>query len=134
TTPPPPADQTQLAVAIAEKALKAADEQLASIEARAVADRAKVAQAADLPAFALAASRSERILAAARAEEELSRAELALLQTNADAKANADKKLAATKMSLDAANKVIAAIKAIETSSETYTPLPGAKKTQEDYQ
>lgn len=132
--PAGPADQAQLAAVVAEKALKSAETQLAAIEARAAADRAKVTQAADLSAFARAASKSERVLAAARAEEDLSRAELALLQTNADAKANADKKLAATKLALDSANKVIVAMKAIETPSETYTPLPGAKKTQEDYQ
>ena len=74
---PLPADQTQLVLTIAEKELKTAEAQLASIEARAVADRAKIAPAADLTALALAASRSERIVAAVRAEEEFSRAELA---------------------------------------------------------
>ena len=121
-------------MSIAEKALKTAEAQLASIEARAAADRAKVAQAAELSALALAASKSERILAGARAEEEHSRAELALLQTSADPKANSDMKLAAAKSALEAANKVIKAIKGIETPSENYNPLSGAKKTQEDYQ
>ena len=134
TTPPTPTDQTQLARLIAERAVKTADAQLASIEARAAADRATMTEAADRTALALAASKSERVVAMARAEEELSRAEQTVLQTNADEKANADKKLAATKAALAAANKVIAAIKAIETPSETYTRLPGAKKTQEDYQ
>jgi mono/diheme cytochrome c family protein len=134
TTQPAIADQSQRTVLVAEKALKTAEAQLASIEARALADRARVLQAGDLPTLARAASKSERVLAAARAEEELSRAELALLQTNADPKVSADKTLAATRMALDSANKVIDAIKAIETPNETYTPLPGAKKTQEDYQ
>lgn len=129
-----PVDQAQLTVTVAENALKTAEAQLASVEARAAADRAKVTQAANLSTLALAASRSERIVAATRAEEDLRRAELALLQTTADQKANSDKKLAATKASLEAANKVITAIKAVDIPSETYTQLPGAKKTQEDYQ
>lgn len=130
----PTAPQMQHAVMVAEKALKSAEAGFASVEARALADRAKVMQAGDLPTLAHAASKSERVLAAARAEEELSRAELALLQINAEPNVAEDKKLAATKAALDAANKVIAAMKAVETPSETYTPLPGAKKTQEDYQ
>ncbi|HWB11436.1 MAG TPA: DUF1553 domain-containing protein [Pirellulales bacterium] len=134
TTQPASADQMQFALVVAEKALRTADAGLASIEARATADRANVAQAAELPTLALAASKSERVLAAARAEEELSRAELALLQTSAEPNVASEKKLAATKAALDSANKVIAAIKAVETPSETYTPLPGARKTQEDYQ
>lgn len=129
-----PVDQAQLTVTVAENALKTAEAQLASVEARAAADRAKVTQAANLSTLALAASRSDRIVAATRAEEDLRRAELALLQTTADQKANSDKKLAATKASLEAANKVITAIKAVDIPSETYTQLPGAKKTQEDYQ
>lgn len=127
-------EQTRLALVVAEKALKTAEAGFASIEARARADRAKVAQAEDRTIAAHVASKSERLLAAARAEEELSRAELALVQTNAEPNVAADKKLATTKAALDAANKVIAAIKAVDTLSETYTPLPGAKKTQEDYQ
>jgi mono/diheme cytochrome c family protein len=135
TVGPASASQVQLALIVAEKALKTAEAGLASVEARAGADQAKIAQVEDLPTIAAhAASKSERLLAAARAEEELSRAELALLETSAEPNVAADKKLAATKMALDAANKVIAAIKAVDALSETYTPLPGAKKTQEDYQ
>jgi mono/diheme cytochrome c family protein len=129
-----PVGQAQLTVTVAEKALKTAEAQLASVEARAAADRAKVAQAANLSTLALAASKSERVVAATRAEEDLRRAELALLQTAADQKANSDKKLAATKAALEAANKVITAIKAVDIPSEAYMPLSGAKKTQEDYQ
>src|SRR5262249_45752944 len=81
--------------------------------------------------LALAASRSERIVAAARAEEDLGRAELAALQASADMKVNPDMKLAAAKTALETANKAIKAIKAIDLASETYTPLPGAKETQE---
>ena len=131
---PSPVDQTQLAMTIAEKALKTAEAQLASIEARAAADRAKLAQDANLSALALAASRSERVVAANRAEEDLRRAELVLLQASADKKTTPEVKLAAAKTALEMANKAITAIKAIDLPSETYTSLPGAKKTQEDYQ
>ena len=126
TAAPLPVDQAQFGVTIAEKAVKAAETQLASIEARAAAlvpHEAPVAKE-----LALAASKSERVLAAVRAEEEVSRAELALLQAAADKKPEAEKKHVAAKSTLEAANK------AIDTPSETYTPLPGAKKTQEDYQ
>ncbi len=138
---PLPVDQARLAVAIAEKVLKTTDAQLASIEARAAA---LVGQVSNLPAkptdgqienlsrvakeLALAASKSERVLSVCRADEELSRAELALLQAATDKKADPEKKLAAAKTALEAASK------AIDMPSETYTPLPGAKKTQEDYQ
>ncbi len=126
---PLPVDQAQLAVMIAEKALKSAEVQRASIEARAAA---LVGHASNVPdtakELALAASKSERIVAVARADEELRREELALLQAAADKKAEVEKKLAAVKTALETAQK------AIDMPSEAYTPLPGAKKTQEDYQ
>ncbi len=145
-----PVDQARLAVTIAEKTQTTAEAQRASIEARAMADHANVGRAL-LPVsspengragvtiqppenpqgtkdLALAASKSERVLAVARADEELSRAELALLQVAADKKADAETKLAAAKTALETAQK------AIDMPSETYTPLAGAKKTQEDYQ
>jgi hypothetical protein len=131
---PLPVDQAQLTVTVAERTLQTAEAQLASVEARAAADRAKVAQAAELSTLALAASKSERVVVATRAEGDLRRAELALLQASADNKANSDMKLAAAKAALEAANKVINAIKAVDMPSEAYTPLSGAKKTQEDYQ
>ncbi|TXT35955.1 MAG: hypothetical protein FD138_1148 [Planctomycetota bacterium] len=121
-----PVDQAQLGVTIAEKEVKSADAQLISIEARAVALVPHEAQAAK--ELAIAASKSERILAASRADEEVSRAELALLQAAADKKPDVEKKLVAAKAAFEAAQK------AIDTPSETFTPLPGAKKTQEDYQ
>jgi len=107
--------------------------QLASIEARAAADRIRymtppMGSESKTKELALAASKSERIVAASRTDEEFSRAELALTQAAADKKADAEKKLAAAKTALGNA------LKAIDTPSETYTPLHGAKKTQEDYQ
>ena len=107
-----PVDQAQLNLAIAEKALRTAEAELASIEARAAADRARYltppnnAAASDANStselqaakeLALAAGKSERVLAAARADEALSRTELALLQAAADKKAEAEKKLAMAK-------------------------------------
>ena len=126
-------DQARLAVTIADQAVKAAEAQLASIDARAAADRVRyMTPAADSDSatktLLLAASKSERVAAAARAEEAVSRAELALLQAAADKKADAEKKLAAAKTALKTSRQ------AIDTPSEAYTPLPGAKKTQEDYQ
>ena len=126
--PPPSPEQTLLETTIAEKVLRVAETQLASIEARAQADRAATANSADRSMLALAASRSERVAAVSRAEEEVSRAELALLLAAADKKAEPEMKLAAAKTALEMA------LGAMETPSETYAPLPGSKKTQEDYQ
>ena len=125
---PLPVDQAQLAVKIAEKSLRTAEAQLASIEARAAADRAKAGQDSNLSDLAKAASKTERLVAASKAEEELSKSELTLLQAVTDKKPEAETKLAAAKATFEAA------VKAIDTPSETFTPLPGAKKTQEDYQ
>ena len=128
-TGPLPIEQARLAVTIAEKALKTAEVQRASIEARAAALVGHVVKVPDTAKeLALVASKSERIVAAARADEDFIREELALLQTAADKKAEAEKKLAAAKTALETAQK------AIDIPSEAYTPLPGAKKTQEDYQ
>lgn len=129
---PLPVDQARLGVTIAEKALVAAEAQIAALDARAAADRARhlsVASPAQTPKdLALAAGKSERVLAAARADEALARAELVLLQAAADKKADAEMKLTAAKAALSAARQ------AIDAPSEAYTPLSGAKKTQEDYQ
>ncbi|MBT6495430.1 MAG: DUF1553 domain-containing protein, partial [Planctomycetaceae bacterium] len=128
-----PVDQARLAMTVAEQSLKAAEAQLASIEARAAADRVRhvkpaVGQESATKERLLAASKSERVVAALRAEENLSRAELALMQAAAGKKADAEKKLAAAKVARDKTRK------AIDVPSEKYTSLPGAKKTQEDYQ
>ncbi|MBC8350627.1 MAG: DUF1553 domain-containing protein [Planctomycetes bacterium] len=128
-----PVDQATLAVAIAAQAVKTAEAQLVSIEARAAADRVRyTTPAADSDSATntlfLAASKTERVLAASRAEEAVHRAELALLQSAADKKADAENKLAAAKTALETS------LKTIDTPNENYTSLPGAKKTQEDYQ
>ena len=138
-----PAEQAQLALTVAEKALLTAEAHLASIDARAFADRARHLQSAlsgvstdnnlgsnapTIQDLAIAAAKSERILTAARADEDRARAELALVQAAADKKAEAEQKLATANTALGTAKT------AIDMSSEEYTPLPGAKKTQEDYQ
>ncbi len=127
---PPSTDQARLGVALAEKTLATSKAQLASVEARAQADQGRFRhpEAEETKKLTAAAARSERVLAAARADEEHTRASLALLQVAANKKADAEKKLAAAKTALDKARK------AIETPSEKYTPLPGALKTKEDYQ
>ena len=136
-------DEAQLNVTIAEKALRTAEAELASIEARAAADRARyltprtdtaasdansISEPLAAKELALAAGKSERILVAARADEALSRAELALFQAAVDKKGEADTKLAAAKTALETARI------AIDMPSDAYSPLIGAKKTQEDYQ
>lgn len=135
-------ERAERELALAGKALQTAEALLASIEARAAADRTRYfdavpeavpsenAAATDSLATqaATVAAKSERVLAAARADEELSRMELALLQAAADKKGEAEQKLAAAGTAFEAART------AIDTPSSEYTPLPGAKKTQEDYQ
>ena len=138
-----PVEQAQLALRVAEKAIQTAEAQLASIDARAAADRARYLGSASSAVssdgnvgvkspssqdLVIAAAKSERVLTAARADEERTRAELALLQAAADKKAEAEQKLVAATTALESANK------AIDMPSDEYTSLPGAKKTQEDYQ
>ena len=126
-------DQAALAVTVAEKAVRNAEAQVESIEARVAADRVRLMPPADNTAstakeLALAASKSERVVTATRADEAFSRAELTLLQAASDKKADSEKALVAAKSALEAAGK------AVDTPSETYTAIPGARKTQEDYQ
>ena len=129
----PLVDQARLTARIAGQALKAAEAQLASVEARAAADRVRfgppsAGAESTTKTLLLTASRTERIVTTLRAEEAFSRSELALLQAAVDKKADAEKKLSAARADLEQARK------AIDVPSEAYTPLPGAKKTQEDYQ
>ena len=123
-------DELRLAVTIAQKVQTTAEAQLACIEARVAADRARHlgSESSRTTDLALAAGRSERVLAAAGADEELRRAELAVAQATADKKADADKKLDTAKATFETSQK------AIDVPNEVYTSLSGAKKTQEDYQ
>lgn len=143
TAGPLPVERARLEATIAQKSLAAAEARLASIEARAAADRflltasdlnvpASAAEALPetVPArtLALAAGRSEQLLAAALADVERSRAELAVMQAAADKKPDFEKRLGAATTAFEAATK------ALESPKESYTRLPGARKTQEDYQ
>lgn len=143
STGPLPLDQAQLTLTIAKKAHHAAQTHLASIEARAKADQAvhghrqtvsagpsndTTLDTQAMKSIALAASQSELALAVARADEAFSRAKLARLQAPADKVEDLEKKVASAKTTLEAA------VKAMETPKESHTPIPGAKKTQEDYQ
>ena len=139
-------ERTRLEVTIARKSLQSAEARLAAVNARAAADRARhfgdprdsgepalpdgnsspTPAATEDPAFA--AAKAERVLAAALADEEQTRAELHLLQAPPDQKAAAEEKLTAARAAFEAAHT------AIDMASDEYTPLPGAKKTQEDYQ
>ena len=125
---PSPVDVARLELSIAEKGVLVATDQLESILARGQADAAQASGAADFAERSRAASRSERVVAAAQADLELARAELGLAQAAADKKTEFEAKRAAAQSILDTAKG------AIEIASESYSPLPGAKKTQEDYQ
>ncbi len=124
---PLPLEHAKLAMTIAEKGLATAELQPASIRARAEADRVRGLDPAppDLTKAVAAAVRAERLVTIAKADEEFSRAELEVVKSPADKKADAEKKLAAAKAALETARK------ALESPGETYTSLPGAFKTLE---
>jgi Protein of unknown function (DUF1553)/Protein of unknown function (DUF1549)/Planctomycete cytochrome C len=111
----------------AEKALATAEADRASIEARAAAERGRHQQPtpAQLPALVAEAARLEKVAAAAKADEEMSRAEFDWLEADPRKKDAAAKKVEAAKASLEAARKAVA------TPGESYTPLPGSRKTLE---
>ena len=123
-----PVDQAQLAVVIAEKELLTAEAQWASLNARAMADQARAPQPppANLIDLMKAAALAEKHAGAAQSDEELSRAELALMRATTEQKADREGKLAAAKTTFDVAQK------AVEMPGETYTSLPGALKTLEN--
>jgi hypothetical protein len=111
----------------AEKALATAEADRASIKARAAAERARHQQPTpdQLPALIAEAARLEKVAAAAKADEEASRAEFELLGADPKKKDAVAKKVETAKASLDAARKAAA------TPGESYTPLPGSRKTLE---
>jgi hypothetical protein len=117
----------ELPAVIAEKTLIAAQAQLASIKARAAADRARYQQPSpeDRSCLIAAAVRAERVAAAAKADEDLSRAELDVLRATPEKKGEAEKKLVAARAAFEAARK------AIDVPGDEYTPLAGALKTLE---
>jgi mono/diheme cytochrome c family protein len=127
TDDPERLDRAALAVDVAEKALKAAERHAATIEARALADRARhqATPPEDLAARTSEAARSEKLLAVARGEEAEIRARLDVLRAAHDKRAGAEKKVAEAKSALEAARK------AAESPGESYSPLAGSLKTLE---
>jgi hypothetical protein len=120
-------DQARLQLTIAEKALIAAEAEHNSIKARAAADRAHRRQPPleNRSERIAEAVRTERIATLAKADEDASRAELAVLRAKPEKKADAEKKRVAAVAALEAARKTI------DQPGESYTPLPGALKTLE---
>jgi hypothetical protein len=122
------ANQANAGVRLAEKTLAAAQVQATVLRARWAADRARH-EGPGGSAFkdlARKAANLELEGAAARAEEELARAELAVLQATGPNKAGAEKKRVTAKQALDQARKALAS------PGEAYTSLQGALKTPED--
>jgi len=115
-------------VRVAEKVLAAAELESQSIEARVTADRVKYALPPDANFSELAkrAARFEKSAALAEAEAGLARAELALAQTAEGKRADLEKKLAAAKA------LVVAAQKAAAAPGENYSSIRGALKTPEN--
>jgi mono/diheme cytochrome c family protein len=124
---PRPVEEAELLVVIADKTLVAAEAQPASIMARAAADRARQQQPPpeDLAGVIAAAARAERVAALAKADEDLSRAELAVLKAAPEKKGEAEKKCAAAKTALEAARKDV------DAPGTSYASLVGALKTLE---
>jgi len=98
------------------------------VNARIAADRIKYASpdSADAKPLFTAAALAEKNAAAKKADEEVSRAELALLKAAADKKTDPEKKLAAAKKAHEAAEKALAA------PGENYASLVGSLKTLEN--
>ncbi|WP_425617047.1 DUF1553 domain-containing protein [Anatilimnocola sp. NA78] len=113
---------------IAAKSLVTAEAQLAAVNARVAADRIKYASpdSADTKPLFTAAALAEKTAAAKKADEELSRAELAVLKAPAEKKADPEKKLDAAKKALELAEKALAM------PGESYTSLVGSLKTLEN--
>jgi hypothetical protein len=118
-----PYEQAHAAFDVARKALAAAELQPASLRARAAAERAKWDQMPDARELARRAAAAERRADLARAEEALSRAELELLRSPPPERSAAAEKRKAAREALARARK------ALEAPGESFTPLPGARKT-----
>ncbi|OWK47287.1 hypothetical protein FRUB_00986 [Fimbriiglobus ruber] len=120
-------DQAKRGVTVAEKALSTTETQLASIQARAAADRARYDQspAENLASLITAAVRAESTAALAKADEDVVRADLDVARAVADKKAEAEKKLAAAKGAFETARK------ALDAPGTSYTSLTGSLKSLE---
>jgi hypothetical protein len=122
-----PVDQARLAVGIAQKELAAAEAALASVKARASADRAQFAEppASDVSAQIAAAVRAERLATIADHEVAVLRAELEWLKATPAKKPDTEKRLAAAQSALESARKTL------DLPGDKYTSLVGALKTLE---
>ncbi|RLS59143.1 MAG: DUF1553 domain-containing protein [Planctomycetota bacterium] len=123
-----PLDQLRMMVQLGEKSLATAEAQRQSVLARGAADQARTLEPppSDLHERWIAAARTEKAATAAQREEELSQAELSVLQATPEQKADRETKRTAAQAAREQA------IKALESPGETYTSLPGALKTLEN--
>jgi hypothetical protein len=119
--------QARAAVRLAEKVLATAELQPALIRARFAADRARFQQppSADARELARRAANLERQAAVATAEKVVARAEVEVLKVAPAKVTDAQKRLSVARTARDAARKALSA------PCETYTSLPGARKTPE---
>ncbi len=116
------------AVTAAEKALAAAESQPASLRARAAADKARMENAPNAKALSALAAKADREAALKTAEATLGSTEVDLLRAAAGKPTtDALNRRNAAKTALDAA------VKALATPGETYTPLNGAVRAQQMY-
>lgn len=120
-------DQARVLVTIAERSLASAQIQPDSIRARLAADRARFLDPAppSLAHLVSEAVRTERRALAAKAAEDVSRAELEVLQAAPGKDADAQKKLTIARAAAEKAGQ------AIEMPGDTYTAVTGALKTLE---
>lgn len=117
-------EQARIHLVWAEKRLATITAQIAAIEAKAVADRQRLAGIDDLPSRQ-AAARAEKSVALAQVEEDLAKSEFDRAKAAAHKQEEATKKFTAAQTTLEAARK------ALENPGEMYTPLVGALKTLE---
>ncbi len=121
------ADQATLELAIAEKALRKWELELEAVPLRFATDRAKNSEVSgdEISRLAGLASQAERNVSLGKADEELCRAELALLKSKPDTKVVSEKKFAAARTAFEKAQKQI------DEPSETYVTMRGADKAAE---
>lgn len=124
---PLPVDQAKLVVRAAEKALLKSEAEPESVRARAAAERARLEQP-DSPVtknLIAAAVRAESVVTVAKAEEDLARAQLAVVQASPEKSKEAETRLVEAGVALEKSRKIL------EMPSESFTPLSGAIKTLE---
>ncbi len=114
-------------LAIAEKSLRKWEGELEAVPFRFAADRAKICgdQLGELSRLIGLASQAERNVVLRKADEELSRAELALLNATPATKEAAEKKIAAARTAMEAAQKQI------DAPGMEYVSMRGAEKSAE---